>query len=566
MNKLFVKIVLLILCLVLAIGCFGGCKPNHKDVVSSDPSSTQNTADDPSDTDQTSSEPTDEPIAPEDDTWDDPQGTVEPDDSESEEENFSSAVVENAQLPIMDDYRGFGSIVYQMYTYMPYANKKNEFTEKQAQEQFNRMQEIGIDYIRSDYNTYMAYDAKTGGFDYENTDYIKAFYKEALELKKRNIEIAVTTGWSLHALTDNSSSINSIHVYVEGDWQQTLSNWNRWMVDSILAFRAHGCTNITGMLLFTEPGKVGWEESYRLANYEAWVDCARTLDQSLKQLGIRKQYQFIGPNQSVYGDFGVATDDMLMLEYMLKNADEYIDVYTSHDYVKAKSAVDDVYYDYCELLYRNSFLSTMEQYGSDKPFWVDEWNVAESGFTQSHHDSPWLGTQLGVCATAFMEFGIQNSILWTLYSQQWPNLTHSGGEFTEGIQMCGLAYSLNISTIPTTQYYGYTLLSKYLATTDTVYHVEYDRYLGVYYAYAENGAGDITVIVVNAYPDTSKFSLEFEKSLGGVTLYRHLYDPTTCKPNSFVQVLPADRAYRPVQDKLVDILPAGGLAVYTTVK
>jgi hypothetical protein len=54
--------------------------------------------------------------------------------------------------------------------------------------------------------------------------------------------------------------------------------------------------------------------------------------------------------------------------------------------------------------------------------------------------------------------------------------------------------------------------------------------------------------------------------LGGKTLYRHLYNPTTCKANGTTQILPADRAYKSVNNKLVDLLPAGGLAIYTSVK
>ena len=79
--------------------------------------------------------------------------------------------------------------------------------------------------------------------------------------------------------------------------------------------------------------------------------------------------------------------------------------------------------------------------------------------------------------------------------------------------------------------------------------------------------GDVTIIVVNAYSGGPQgFELNFEKSLGGKNLYRHLYDPATCKANGTTQIIPADRAYKNVEEKLVDLLPSGGLAIYTTVK
>lgn len=163
-----------------------------------------------------------------------------------------------------------------------------------------------------------------------------------------------------------------------------------------------------------------------------------------------------------------------------------------------------------------------------------------------------------------MEAGIQNSILWSLYSQQWPTKIHTSGEFVKGAQMSGLAYATNMGGIPTTQYYAFTLLSKYLKDTNKVYKVVYNNDSHMYFAYAENDNGTKTVIVVNAAQENRKFSLDFANSLGGITLYKHLYNPSTCTPKNDLQVLPAHRDFS-VDTNLTDILPAGGLAVYTTV-
>ena len=215
MNKFLRNSLLLLLCLAISLSAFVGC--NKKDNDEAPSSDSQNTSDVTSVDDETTSstESEDEEVSSEetieDDVWE-----------EWEEENFDDVLseeyedifidnvtVKNGSKPIMTTYRGFGSIVHQMYEYMPYKNKQNEYTEEQAQEQFNRMQTIGIDLIRSDWNTYMTYDAETEDFDFENTEYIKAFYKAGLELKKRNIDISITTGWSHHALVDDSSSIPS---------------------------------------------------------------------------------------------------------------------------------------------------------------------------------------------------------------------------------------------------------------------------------------------------------------------------------------------------------------------
>lgn len=579
MAKILQKTLLLILCLAISVSVFAGCSKKDEENPSSEPQNSDVTSSEEnlsSEDEEVSSEETIE-----EDNWDDEYFE---DDFFGDESNdgvfIGNGTVKNGSAPIMTTYRGFGSIVHQMYEYMPYKNKQNEYTEEQAQEQFNRMQTIGIDLIRSDWNTYMTYDAEIGDFDFENTEFIKAFYKSGLELKKRNIDIGITTGWSHHALVDNSSSINSIELYVEGNWQATLNNWITWMEESILNFRSHGLTNLNTLILFTEPGKVDWndtnaknrgdgkDDAYRIDMWNKWIECAKALDYSLKTMGLRDKYILVGPNQATYAtDYRGNAGDFM--KYVAQHGgDEYLDVYSSHNYVKPNDATQDVCYDFMEITYKDYLLDQLRnECGSTKPFWIDEWNVGEVGYAQLHRESPWRGTQLGVCATAIMNFGIENSMLWTLYSQQWPNNTNSSGEFTDGIQMCGLALGLNFTTVPTTQYYAFALLSKFLSTTDIVYEVEYDKLYGLYYAYATNKNGDVTIIAVNAYAGEAQgFELGFEKSLGGKTLYRHLYDPATCTPNGTMQIIPADRAYKSVDDKLVDLLPSGGLAIYTTIK
>lgn len=187
------------------------------------------------------------------------------------------------------------------------------------------------------------------------------------------------------------------------------------------------------------------------------------------------------PIMTTYRGFGSIVHQMY--EYMpYKNkqneyTEEQAQEQFNRNYVKQNDATQDTCYDFMQTNYQDYLLDQLrnEFKITDKHFWIDEWNVCESGYTQLHRESPWRGTQLGVCATAIMEFGIENSILWTLYSQQWRNNTQSSGEFTDGIQMCGLALGLNFSTVPTTQYYAFALLSKFLSTTDTVYTVEYDE-------------------------------------------------------------------------------------------
>ena len=545
-KKIIIPIVAVVLCACIAAAAFFLVFKNEPENGSSEPANVPS-----ADIDNEVSSGEALPESSEEDYADDG------DYADADEEEYIVPVSVKNTNPIITDFMGMGSVIYQLFTYIPDQYGRN-MTEKQAQEQFDRMQDMGITYVRSYYNSWMASDGK-GGFDYENAN-MQGFYREALELKKRGIDIAITNAWSLHALTDNSSTIPSPELYVEGDFDQTVKNHTEWMVDSLLAMRAHGCTNIKDIVLFTEPGKTYYNDEEKMYyEFDAWLQAVSALDKGMRDAGIRQYYRFIGPNQSNYNDAS-------FLDYALKNADQYVDIYSSHNYPRATSLADDVYYDQVKLLWDGQYLETMRKYKSQKPFWIDEWGARQIDDNLGM-DMSWRGTQQAVCAAASMNFGISNTILWSLFDQQWPNNRGSGGEFLDGVQVTGLAPSIFISTIPTTQYYAYTLMSKYITARGAgeVYLCESPEYSGIYAAFSKNENGDMTLLVVNAYFMETKFEINFDKALNSI-LYRHTYDPNTVVPDTRGQVLPTDRAYKTVKNKLVDELPGGAVAVYTTIK
>ena len=145
MNKILRNSLLLLLCLAISLSAFVGCKSKDKD--NDNTSSNAQTSSDVTSTDDETPSSDIEDVSSEetaeDDLWEE---DFDDDLLEEEEEEIyiDNATVKNGSNPIMTTYRGFGSIVHQMYEYMPYKNKQNEYTEEQAQEQFNRMQTIGI--------------------------------------------------------------------------------------------------------------------------------------------------------------------------------------------------------------------------------------------------------------------------------------------------------------------------------------------------------------------------------------------------------------------------------------
>ena len=62
-----------------------------------------------------------------------------------------------------------------------------------------------------------------------------------------------------------------------------------------------------------------------------------------------------------------------------------------------------------------------------------------------------------------------------------------------------------------------------------------------------------------------KISINFEKSIGK-TMYRYCFNPLTIVPNTSAEMIGADKGFKNVDKILQDTLPAGSIAVYSTVK
>ncbi len=161
--------------------------------------------------------------------------------------------------------------------------------------------------------------------------------------------------------------------------------------------------------------------------------------------------------------------------------------------------------------------------------------------------------------------GISNIFLWTFYDQQWPDNTNSGAdsEFANGIQLCGYLPCLFESTTPYEPWYSCSLLTRYIGQ-GTTYGCEV--VYGVYLSAIQRTDGEWTVAVTNYNYEDTPIKISFEKSMGGKTFYRHLYDTNHIEPKPGNDMIGISATAKNVTTGFYDTLPGGSVAVYTTVK
>ena len=125
---------------------------------------------------------------------------------------------------------------------------------------------------------------------------------------------------------------------------------------------------------------------------------------------------------------------------------------------------------------------------------------------------------------------------------------------------------MNKTMVPKSQYYAFSLLSKYTGTKgNSVYTTECES-LEVTVSATRLPDGNWTFIVTNTNIENTLFKLNFEKQLNGLKLYRHQYVASEVKPTNAAKIIPANKTILNVKTGFTDVLKPYSVAVYTTVK
>ena len=507
---------------------------------------------------------------------------------DSTDDEFSDGVyvdeltVLNGSAPIQKNFLGLNG-VYHCYPFLNVSGGRT-YTEKQANYEINMIKNMGVQMVRSYYGTKYAYDEQTGGFNWESDD-MKAIYRYMQELQKADIEISLNAGWAIaQFISDDGRGVWDFYdgVYVAGNKEQSAKNYADWMVKSLQQFRAHGCNNVTSLLLFTEPGgfhgmRWGASEPYdgrwdgmsvteiEDPHWPTYLRLTKALDKGLKDAGIRKDYLLVGPNEAhTYSSEIDGTNYLPMFYNALTEAKDYLDVFSHHNYLSINDMTSDVVADQVQMYWKERADLTKQLTG--KPFWIDETNVRDKsnwGNTSGiRAENPWEAMQIAVMTAECAEIGIQNIILWSLASQNWGNNTTNDDAFINGVQNTGLLPSPYLTFVPNVSYYGISLLSKFFGRGE-IYTIDDS----LCHAFAEKGKdGEWTVLVINMDYESSTFRLDFENKIGNKTFYRYLYDTTNQTTSAKATQIGADLGIRTDDGHFCDTLPASCFAVYTTKK
>ena len=507
-----------------------------------------------------------------------------------ETQTFTESDPEVLQLEVENDkvfnknWNGVNA-VDQGFMFLPDEYGRN-YTDEQIEEELKRMDEMDINMVRSYMDAGYAFqtrEGKTVTYDWDS-ERMKAFYKWLDAMEERDIQVAVQMGWSIGSIagaTTQDSLGYKIPWYESGklniysEMIDMYTDWVQLFIEEVIIKRGY---DIEYLVMFTEPyhhnnytffvaegkkeTKNGWEVS---------VDVIQATHKKLKEAGLRDKVKLTGPQYGLTKEFYEGETLEEELNWWISRIDECIDVYTFHWYIptwpgsgtvnSAASVLDDNYDLWT--FYFEQFVDIISKTG--KPFWFDEWMYG--GNAKENQKTDFYAQQIAQTVIAAMNSGVESCIYWQLFEIVWPTRFDTGGEFKEGIHILGSAPSLYTSAIPYKLYYGLSLLIKHAGEFGSkVYYAEGENGVSLSMVeYEKDGKKYQNVIVVNTTALEQKISINFQKSIGK-NMYRYLFDPVTTKPNTSAEMIDADKGFKNVDKILQDTIPAGSIAVYSTVK
>lgn len=505
--------------------------------------------------------------------------------------------VYNGEAPVIDEYRGMSGSIYHAYGYMEDDKYGRNYTDAQRKTELDRLDDSGVRFARTNYNTRWTWEGAYYGYNWDSTR-INGFWNYCKSLQSRDISVVLQVGWHLGCFTKMESYANSL---IEADYIQELSYSDIYgesadydflqcenfdyrqmarrslrmgenLAQMILQAKARGINNIGYFSYFVEPSyptealdSTDPAYGYEGAFADEYVFIVKTIQQKLKDRGVYNLVKHMGPNQSI------KHGDGLLRYVMERDLTDMFDVWTSHFYPSAYYSSENIYFDLSDPVFE-AYLQTLKDEGiyGEAEFWVDDF-YCRAVDAKLGIDDAYVGLQNAVCAIAAQQRGINNLSLWAIFDQLWIDQKNSGGEFKNGIHICGSAPSLFVSDIPRKQYYITGLFAKYNGYKNgKVYRTNnYDLH---YYGFGDVSIGAVlledgnwTITVVNAYEESYKITVNFDKAINQ-TLYKYSQSVNNIVPTSDASLAKAEEMFRKVQTKFTDVVEPYSVTVYTGCK
>ena len=497
----------------------------------------------------------------------------------------TTLTVSNA-TPVNSGFEGFGAVIYPWTSTCVNNGVVSSAAKTKAYTELDRMQSAGIKSVRIIFANFPpAY------YDFDNkvarvsADWYTNLFLEMLNaLNDRGIEAMINFCWgdSIQNLSGgNLTSVLPLASYSSLTLNEQITAYGQLSAAFVDFFLDNGCTNVTKISFYSEPGN-GWKGN---SNAEAksqsaqlnfgnvittYGQCVASVKQQLINLGRGNDVQLISGNISFLYDATSGYDWWNITSwggYSFLSAKNWFRTMLGKTTITSNSNAYSCHY-YGK--YNNVKISN---YSSNKAalnaiandafsgtgispnnIVMDELSVKITGSGSAANNkstvSAYEATQLAEYLATVMNSGYKGAYMWSF--------SDFGGDNNFGF----VPNVSSSSTLPYSRYYAMALIAKYMNACDRIYAGSYGD--GCICTFGKDSQGNETLMVVNMNVFNKTVRVNFNTSLSGATLSRHIYNPSVNPITEQANQIGADKTFTGVSASLTDTLPAGCVAIYTT--
>ena len=410
------------------------------------------------------------------------------------------------------------------YWFLPDSTLNNGegYTAEQLETSTTKLMQMGMSKVRClNFEPAYAWDADNDEWDWDSES-MQGFYNYCDLMQNNNIEIILNTAEGINNPTSKIGTENPIPIVAAREEitpQEAYGNWVVDFVEEVIIDR--GYDNIKYWEEGTEPNN----SSVSKTKFDSWKSWLIAAEDAVTTAGYRTYLKFVGPSNGFRLVDSDWQDQIKWVKWATTELDEYIDIYACHTYLRTEDCTGDYY------SYWKEFIDSCNEYISitGKPFWVDEFNVANYGDyvnSAALKNDPLHATQVSLAQLSLMTNGIGCAFVWYPVEIKFPNTTKTGGEFENGIHKVGLDRSVLESDIPYNAYYAYTLLGTAIKDGDTVYEGNNTTY-GMRTMLLEHSNGKYSIVAINMSWDPNVATFTLPAGLENATFTKAVYDPVT---------------------------------------
>ena len=506
-----------------------------------------------------------------------------------------------SNVAVNTSFEGFGAVMYP-WTETCYAEGVNVTLAKiQAKKEVRLMSEAGIRNVRLIVSNFPIdyYDLTNKQAKVLSSDWYTDTWVEMLNtLKTYKINVQLNLGWGTEfANSMQNKQITSVlgGGYSVLSFDEQVTAYGQLSAELVKYLLDNGCSNLTSVSFLSEPGN-GWQgstwsevtkQSPQLnfsAAIEAYDKCAKSVQTSFANKNITGVKFTYGNVSLLYDPTVITTTDEESTTYDWWNREEWnnsrfqkhtmtagknwitemlnkvtakADAYSYHYYGKFNNEKVSNYAANQTALsaIKNDALKDTGLTPND--IYMDEvsvkyYNSAESGNDKSKA-SAFEATQLAEYLSCLMNNGYKGAYLWTFSDFSSDNMY--------GMMPSAIS-AVKGNATPYDRYYATTLITKYLNNCSTIYWGSQSN--GCVTVMGKDNDGNTTILVVNMNHINKTVKVNLSEELSGVTLNRHLYNPSVNYRTAEAKIIGADKHFENVTSSFADTIPAGGVAVYTT--